>query len=392
MKHLLSVLYILVFGVTIYAQTTSTKEQPISNFTIQLGVFEDNVKQADFEAIRSYAYVYKREGVVFVGGFASEEAAEPFLAKIKAKGYDDAFVASRSLKKAKTVHVVQLATKNAGEPLSWKSYAKVGNLYTMPNGAQVRIVHGVYDDINDARVKLKEIQNMGFTDAFVKTVKDGQLNPVSSFDTGDAKLMSYDDTPSVASKGAKIPESYNTVPISSLKRKSVIKLQEALKELGTYGGAIDGLSGKGTTLGYEKALKFNRRLKQFNEISEKYEGFDGWEDVRTLIAIARDLNIKEDIAPVTADLINNLPNEALSTKEHNAALDWHTATWKKLEKWSSLGQYNDQIYTILKVSYFRSLSHLEEHFALQNISGEAGTALAVSVLKTLIGDDLEDFN
>jgi hypothetical protein len=392
MKHLFSLLFVLGFMAIAIAQPSTVKEQPTSTYAIQLGVFEDNVKQADFEAIRSYAYIYKREGIVFVGGFLTEESAEPILAKIKSRGYEDAFVAARSLKKAKNVHIVQIATKNAGEPLNWKAYAKVGNLYTMPFGSQVRVVHGAYDDINDARVKLKEIQNIGYKDAFVKTVKDVQLNPVTAFETGNIDLTDYEGAPSIASKSGQVPTSYSNAPPNSVKRKSIIKLQEALKEIGTYGGAIDGLSGKGTTTGYDKALRLNRRLKSFNELAQKYDGYDGWEDVRLLVTMTRELNIQEEVAPITADLINNLPNESLTAREQTAALDWHAATWKNLEKWSASSQYNDQIYTALKVAYYRALSHLEEHFALQGVRSDAATALGVSVLRTLIGNDFEGFN
>ena len=48
------------------AQLTSVKEQPSNVYTIQLGTFDPSVKQADFEAIRAYAYVYQRDGVVLV--------------------------------------------------------------------------------------------------------------------------------------------------------------------------------------------------------------------------------------------------------------------------------------------------------------------------------------
>jgi hypothetical protein len=377
------------------AQKTQATDQNSAFYTVQLGNFDDNVKQADFEAIRSYSYVYKKDGIVFIGGFNSDDAAEPLLAKIKAKGYDDAFVAARSFKKAQTVHIIQLATKNAGENINWRTYAKVGDLFSMPTGNQVRIVHGYYTDINDARVKLKEINNMGFADAFVKTVKDVQLNPVTDFDTGDRTILTQtseeDDEPKVTSKGSKTETltPYSTV---GLKRKSAIKLQEALRELGTYGGAVDGQFGKGTSAAYEKALKLNRRIKKYSDISKQYEGFKGWEDVRLLMAISRDLNVTEDVLPVTDDLLSNLPEDALSTKEAQKALDWHANTWKSLEKWSASSQYNDQVVTALKVAYYRSLVHLEDYFATKGIKGESATALSASVLKTLISEDLESLN
>ena len=390
MKHFAFFFALLGSLTTIIAQPTKASEQPTAVYTIQLGAFDDNVKQADFEAIRSYAYVYKRNGLVFVGAFPTEESAEPILAKLKVKGYDDAFIASRSLKKAKTVHVIQLASKAAGETVNWKTYARIGDLYSMPNASQLRIVHGYYSDINDARVKLKEIQNMGFVDAFIKSVKDIQLTPISEFDTGDKKLIVTSDEVEVGTKG--VPKSYSNIPLVSLKRKSTIKLQEALKEVGTYGGVIDGQFGKGTSTAFDKAMKFNRRLKSYDELSQKYSGFEGWEDVRLLLTMSREMSIKEDLQPLTPDLLTNLPDDELTAKEVKAALDWHSNLWKSLEKWSALSQYNDQVYTAYKIAYYRALVHLEDYYASKEIRGENGTAKAVSVLKTLIGDDMQGFN
>ncbi len=390
MKHFAFFFALLGSLTTIIAQPTKASEQPTAVYTIQLGAFDDNVKQADFEAIRSYAYVYKRNGLVFVGAFPTEESAEPILAKLKVKGYDDAFIASRSLKKAKTVHVIQLASKAAGETVNWKTYARIGDLYSMPNASQLRIVHGYYSDINDARVKLKEIQNMGFVDAFIKSVKDIQLTPISEFDTGDKKLIVTSDEVEVGTKG--VPKSYSNIPLVSLKRKSTIKLQEALKEVGTYGGVIDGQFGKGTSTAFDKAMKFNRRLKSYDELSQKYSGFEGWEDVRLLLTMSREMSVKDDLQPLTPDLLTNLPDDELTAKEAKAALDWHSNLWKSLEKWSALSQYNDQVYTAYKIAYYRALVHLEDYYASKEIRGENGTAKAVSVLKTLIGDDMQGFN
>ena len=179
---------ILFVGGIICLNAQQSKESS-TLYTIQLGAFDPSVKQADFEAIRSYTYIYKRDGLVFAGAFASAQAAEPFLEKIKAKGFDYAFIAARPLTVGKNVFVIQIATVTAGEPINWQKHLQTGTLYTMPNNAQVRIVHGAYADKNDASVKLKEIVAMGYTDAFVKSVKDVQLNPLTDFDTGDKTLV-----------------------------------------------------------------------------------------------------------------------------------------------------------------------------------------------------------
>ena len=176
------------------AQMLSQPKESTALYTIQLGTYAPDIKQADFEVIRSYAYIYRRDGVIFAGNFSSEEAAEPILAKIKAKGFDDALLVSRSLKTGKNVFIVQLATKNAGEPIAWKNYARAGELYTIPNGGQVRIVHGAYEDKNDANVKLKMLVELGFTDAFVRSVKDLQLNPITEFEVSDKSVLTPEVT------------------------------------------------------------------------------------------------------------------------------------------------------------------------------------------------------
>jgi hypothetical protein len=386
-----TLLLALLFGSFFHvatAQLTSTKEQPTNIYTVQLGAFDPSVKQADFEAIRAYAYVYQRDGVVFAGSFADEAAAEPVLEKIKAKGFTDAFIASRSLKKAKTVYVIQIATKNAGEPMNWKAYAPVGNLFTIPNLAQVRIVHGYYEDKSEANLKLKEIQELGFGDAFVKGVKDVQINPLSVFDTGDKKLVTKAPVTEAISKNPAVPTEYKVIVT---KRKSVIKLQEALTEIGASTSTADGIFGKSTQVSFERAIQSNRRLQTFNELSQKHEGFEGWADARLLMTISRELSIKDNATAIVPDLLNNLPDAPLSTSDATAALNWHIAHWKRMDAWSATGQYNDQVSTAYKVAYYRTIVHLEDYFGAKGVRGEAGTALAVSIIKTLIGQDFDGF-
>ncbi|NJN35535.1 MAG: hypothetical protein HC817_16030 [Saprospiraceae bacterium] len=396
-------LFIALFvGLSTATAQLSSAQSPTTLYSIELGEFESNVKQTDFDAIRGYAYLHKRDGKIYAGSFTSAESAEPVLAKLKAKGYSDAYLKAWSMKKSETVYVIQLASKSAGENINWRTYAKVGDLFTMPNAAQVRIVHGYYDDINDARVKLKEIQNMGFADAFVKAVKEVQINAVTDFDTGDKKMLIVtesesilDPEPEVKVKTTMLKPIYRSkgvVNTIKTKRKSVIKLQEGLKEMGLYGASVDGMMGKTTSTAYDKSLKLNRRLKTYQELAEKYEGFGGWEEVRLLMTMTRELSPKEDPAPIISDLLDNLPEENLTEKQKVSALNWHNNLWKKLETWSTTSQYNDQVYTALKVAYYRSLVHLEDYFAEQGIKGEAGTALSVATLQTLIASDFENFN
>lgn len=382
-KIFFSCLLGLFWGV-VAAQGVAQKEAPTAFYTIQLGSFDESVKQTDFAAIRGYAYVYRRNGIVYMGQFPTEEAAEPILQKIRPKGYEDALVIPRSLAKAKTVYTIQLATMNVSENINWVSFAKAGTLYTLPVAGQVRISQGAYDDKNEANMRLKELQDMGFTDAFVKGVKDIQLNLVDYFDTGRRDLTFV--TPK------NVPTPYNTRPSGTTSRKGVMKLQESLKFMSLYGGALDGVMGEGTETAYTRALLLNRRLRFFNELAVKTEGFDGWEDVRLLLTMTRELSTKENPQAIVPDLLNNLPEAALSKTEADNALNWHDKTWKNLQAWSLTSGYNEQIYTALKVAYYHSLTHLEDVFKEKGVTATEATPLALSVLKTLIGTDLQSFN
>ena len=385
-QFLLSILFIGGF-MSLNAQTANF-------FTIQLGSFDPSVKQADFEAIRSYTYIYKRDGIVFAGAFDSQQAAEPFLAKIKAKGFDYAFIAARPLNTAKSVYVIQISTRSAGEPLDWQNYSRVGTLYTMPVNGLVRIAHGAYADKNDANLKLKDIVALGFTDAFIKTIKDIQLNPITEFDTGDKSVLTTKtDLAVVNTKGdGGGLTSYGYTPAASSKRLSVIKLQDALKDLGLYSGVSDGIMGNQTQTYYDRALVLNKRLAAYEELAQKYNGFNGWEDGRLLCTITRQLSVKDNSRAIVPDLFYNLPQEILSSSEGAAAINWHNNLFKKLELWSAQGQYNNQVYAAFKTAYYRTLVHLEDEFAAKGIRGDAGTAQSVSVIKILIGEDLDGFN
>jgi peptidoglycan hydrolase-like protein with peptidoglycan-binding domain len=389
-KLIFSILFIGAACLNSVGQPAQTTE-PTATYNIQLGVFAPDVKQADFEAIRSYAYVFKKEGLVYIGGFPSEESAEVVLAKVKAKGFDDAFVATRSLKKTNTVYTIQLATKQAGEDVYWKTYAKGGNLFAMPFGTQVRITSGSFEDKNDARIHLKKLQTEGFVDAFVKAVNSGQLVKITEFETGDKAILEPQQQQVVASKGVEDPlKAYSVVPAGVVtKRKSVVKFQEALKEVGTYGGGVDGQFGKGTQAAYARALTSNRRLLNYSKLAEGIEGFDGWEDLRLALVIAQEINPNNELPTVPTDLLKNLPDEALQPSEATTALDWHAKTWKALDKWSVTSQQSDQTYNAFRIAYYRGFVHLEDYFTQKNIKGEAATALAASTMQILIGKNLE---
>ncbi len=387
-----SALIVLFLTSTILAGIARTKE-PAHFYTIQLGAFDAH-RQSDFEAIRSYAYVYDQDGVVFIGGFSTLDAAQAVLDKVKAKGYSDAFIVDQISADSKKVSVIQLAALGAGEPIDWSAYEPAGALYTLPADAQVRIVHGVYDDVNDARVKLKELQAAGFPDAFVRSTRESMVHAVTGFDKGTS-------TGALASRSVsnrKLPSTYSavttrpaTTTFATGQRKTGAKLQTTLKYIGAYTGTVDGVVGKGTEQAYASALKNNRRLRRYAEEARKVTGFGGWEDARLLLTIVRDLDVKDDAPAVSDELLASLPAAPIGSADLKAVTDWNVLLLAGIENWSTKSQYNDQVASAFKTAYFKTQLQLEDYYLAKGVSQAQAAGLALLEMKILIGDELEGY-
>ena len=372
---------------TISAQATAAKPQEEIFYSVQLGSFDESLKQYDFESVRSYAYVYKRNNIVFIGGFKTPEDAQAVLEKVKERGFDDAQIVQRPLTSDKTVYVVQVSTSNAGEAVPFGTYARFGKLYTAPINNLVRLTVGYYADKNDARTKLNEIFAAGFKDAFIKSVKLPQINPVSIFDTGDAiqttSVKSISGTlPSAPRQAADLPQSYSTIVVKD-KRKSVIKLQETLKKLGLFNGEPDGIYGSITDAAYADALEKNKTLAMARTMAQKNFESNDFDDAATFMILAQWLSTVPSGDVLKFDALGNLPESQLSKVDVDAALGWHAQTWKKLELWAGTSKNAAQSYDALKIAYYKTLAHIEQIMNERNIKGEAATGAALSVMRTL---------
>ncbi len=377
---------------TISAQTAAAKPQEEIFYSVQLGTFNEALKQSDFESIRSYAYVYKRNNVVFIGGFKTPEEAEALLEKVKARGFDDAQMVQRPLANDKTVYVVQVATSNAGENVPFSTFAKFGKLYTAPTNNLVRLSIGTFADKNDARIKLNELFAAGFKDAFIKSVKLPQINAVSVFDNAEAsEMMAVKSMPDAQpapqasappQPAADLPQSYATVVVKE-KRKSVIKLQETLKKLGVFTGEPDGLYGKVTDAAYADALERNKTLTLARTLAQKSFESNDFDDAATLMILAQWLSTAPDGDVIKFDALGNLPESPLAKVDVDAALNWHAQTWKKLELWSATSKNAAQSYDALKVAYYKTLTHIEQIMNERGMKGEAATGAALSVMRSL---------
>jgi hypothetical protein len=386
----------------------STEPTLVLQYTIQLGAFEE-VRQADFEHIRSYSYVYEKENIVYIGGFSTPEAAAEVLAKVQNKGYTDAFVTERDLKAAPEHYIVQLITQTAGEPIEWKKLEPLGTLYAWAcDNGQVRIVLGLFEDVNDARVLATKVQTKGFKGAFVRKVSDNVLNLVTAFDKEPSKNLEVATTDkknqtkgvTIAKTTAKtvakavvkvapreVPTGY--ADEKSGRTKTVLELQHVLKNMGTFNGLMHGVSNDTLENAYAEALTRHRRLKRYNEVAQQIVGFNGWESARLLLCITRDLNVNAEVPEISPDLLRNLP-EKLLTEPKNLT-DWVETVHKKMATFAKLSKRNEQVADAFKTTFFKTQVQLEHHYKTKGFKTMEAYHFALSVLKTLTEADLDDF-
>ena len=301
-KGLLPVLFLIFTGQTLFAQAN----QPI--YTIHIGTFMQ-ASPNDFLPVQGLGFLYAEElggnlYKIFLGGYKDRNAADAVLAQVQSKGYIDAYVGTLDLSFGSNAALIQLGIKPAGQVIDWNQYLSAGPLYVIQEDKQVKILTGIFQDVNTAKTQLTQIRKQGFKDAFVKTVNSALLHPIDAFHLGAQATAAMNQTPTPQQNpggstpnNGQIPKSYNqsvpppqqgnyppqqtypvqpTFPVSyetptiltpniraKVKRSSVASLQRLLKSEGSYKSSIDGYYGKGTTAAYLKTAEENGQIQKY---------------------------------------------------------------------------------------------------------------------------------
>ncbi len=300
--------------------------QDIPEYTVQVGQFI-NPKTADFERLSPLGFVYSTKRSdnhtdIFIGGFASDEAANKVVEKLKGQGYNNAFVSKLNTEAGHSQTVVQLATKTSGDKINWNHYMQAGSLFVLLNGKELKILLGGFADLEAAKSRLVTLKELGFSDAFVKNVNNALLHEITAFEAGgmmkkplipldftekeemvaksettkpDAVPTTYDDITIIVPKtkvedqqvvltakggdATKAKKAVNQEPAfdfqakmpeirAKVKRTSALELQRVLKAEGTYKSSLDGYYGKGTRAGYDLALRTNRQMQKYSILAK----------------------------------------------------------------------------------------------------------------------------
>lgn len=285
-------------------------------YTVQVGNFME-ARADDFSKLRSIGFVHAAPvdaGVsrIMLGGYDAKAAADRAVAAVRAAGYPNAYAMQVFLNEGMNVAIIQLGAEKSNAKTNWARYAAAGELYGIMGVDDVKIVAGPYANVEEARKKLDDIKKAGFRDAFVKVVNSMTLHKLAEFETGIKKPLiplqiqpekpaepasaisvippSYEQTqprikspeatptvttpqpvtPQPAAAPTMQPRATGAIALvqapvirSNVKRRSVLDLQQVLKEQGAYSGSLDGYYGNGTANAYNDFVNSHRQTMRY---------------------------------------------------------------------------------------------------------------------------------
>jgi hypothetical protein len=428
-----------------------------SLYTIKVGTFRD-VKAEDFKTLRNQGFVYGAPGTdntieVYVGQYAEAAKANATAAVLNGNGFRNARAFALPLNTGQQVTVIQIALHSGDRPINWPTLERAGQLYVESVDGLNKIVTGVYPDARTAASFLPAIRELGYSDAFVRTINNIRLIPVNQFETGIKKpLIPIDLTakapipaspaPQPAQTTAPAPGTYGSTTSSSpvvysppatnappattakspilaspsdapvmnlpaidgkTKRHSSAELQRVLKEKGYYSGSIDGYYGPGTTAAYEAAWGDMPEIRKYHKLSEitltsagSLDLISKWPEVRTLLAIAEDLSAGMTNGPRADQLVQQRSqlinaNQPLTPVAASRINNWATTVLANLDEWATEDPLHAQIISAFRLTYQQSQVRIEDHFMDRGFSSTDARDLSSAMLQNLIGAQLDRF-
>ncbi len=248
----------LIFSLLWAIQAKATNA-PKDIYTIQIGSFTEP-QAAQFQLLSEIGMVYL-ESIpnshlqrVLVSKFEDKATAETYLAKVKAIGYTDAFIAKRTVDNAKMVQTIQLGSYTVGDKIDLTLAKTLGNVYAHIKGTEIRVLIGFFPDITSTKLALDKARATGFPSAFMKETDMVWLQSIGTFETDFINLgntvAKTPDSPvivpniTIITTTTPVDNTNKTPPVNgdpSKSKASIAGLQEALKEDRKYNGAVNGL-------------------------------------------------------------------------------------------------------------------------------------------------------
>ncbi|TXF88286.1 peptidoglycan-binding protein [Neolewinella aurantiaca] len=427
-------------------------------YTIKVGTFRD-VKADDFTSLRGQGFVYGAAGAdntvdVYVGQYSDVAKANATAASLNNNGFRNAQALALPLSTGQQVTVIQIALHSGDRSIDWPTLERAGQLFVESVDGVNKIVTGIYPDARTAASFLPAIRELGYSDAFVKTINNVRLIPINQFETGIKKpLIPIDltakapvpETPeptaspaTYGSKATPAPVAYSPAPAPATpaatptttatpaattglpspassptlnlpaidgktKRHSSAELQRVLKEKGYYAGSIDGYYGPGTTAAYEAAWDDMPEIRKYRKLSEmalapagNTERISKWPEVSTLLAVVEDLSAGMANDARARQLVqqrSELTNatQALTPVAVSRINNWVTTIWTNLEEWATEDPLHAQIFSAFRLTYQQSQVRLEDYYMDKGLSATDARDLSSAMLQNLVGAQLDRF-
>ena len=416
-------------------------------FNVRIGTFQD-VKAEDFGELRELGFVYglPMEGQltdVYIGNYTTEDRAAEVTADLQQRGFRNAAPFAVPVQGTETATYVQVALRSRGSTLKWAELERAGQLFVEAADGVTKVVAGPYPDAGTANAALARIRELGYTDAFTRSIKTGNLIPVGVFETGIKKplipidltrapeqpsVLQTDPAPAapaptpeppaadtvvsqesveeaaVASAVRPVPVSTPNLPLIDVrtKRHSAAELQRVLKEKGFYEGSIDGFYGPGTEGAFKTAWDGMEELRNYRLIAGMQDVQTSaaepatWPEMLVLDAVAEDMaaglaNLDRDseLASERQELLAR--DSKLSAAASSEARNWETTVWDNLNDWATEDPLHARILSALRVAYYQSQVRLEAMYQQRNLSPIEARDLATAALRNLLAGDLDRF-
>ena len=126
-------------------------------------------------------------------------------------------------------------------------------------------------------------------------------------------------------------------------------------------------------------------------------GFNEWEEIRILNAMARDLSVRDlmskDTLAAAQSVLSRLylAPDLPGIEDAKSLNDWHEKLWKGLDGWAIQDPMLHDIQVALKVIYYQSYVLLEDHFMDAGFTANESKTLALEALQAIVGYHLDRF-
>ena len=192
----------------------SVNSEPFDSttFRVQIGAFRKPLSNQIFKGIDNLISFTNKNGLIIymVGSFNKYEEAIDYQSQMQARGFDDAFIitydngeriklniaiSKNKSKKKKEVNKSKIDSKNEVLNISFtvqvlvakatvdtnllSKFSQLGNVEKIAKGSDMYEYYaGTYSNYSDAQTQLSKVKKIGFSDAFIFSVENGERKSI----------------------------------------------------------------------------------------------------------------------------------------------------------------------------------------------------------------------